>query len=227
MSPKPGQRARSLRCTTSSTGTVQNEHNDRCDDMLLRYLCSSYDFEEVASKTASAKTFAFYSTAATDCWTRDMNTSFYKRIWFRPRVMRDVATIDTSSSILGHPVNVPLFICPTGLAKMINPEGEKGLARAAKSTGIIEIVRSTSSHALSKLNPCSSSQQAQATPYPKSSPKPPTTPSSSNSTSTKTGPNPLKPSNKPPLWALKPSSSQSTPPVVVNGNPTSGSKSTK
>lgn len=101
---------------------------------------ASFDFEEVAARTASKKTFAFYSTAATDCWTRDMNNSMYKRIWFRPRVMRDVAEIDTSSSILGIPVKLPLFICPTGLAKMIHPDGEKGLARAAKSTGILEIV---------------------------------------------------------------------------------------
>ena len=99
-----------------------------------------YDFEAVAAKTASKKTYAFYSTAATDCWTRDMNNSMYKRIWFRPRVMKDVAVVDTASTILGIPVNLPLFICPTGLAKMIYPDGEKGLARAAKSTGILEIV---------------------------------------------------------------------------------------
>lgn len=70
-----------------------------------------------------------------------MNTSMYKRIWFRPRVLRDVASVSTKSSILGIPVEVPLFICPTGLAKMINPEGEKALARAAKATGILEIVK--------------------------------------------------------------------------------------
>lgn len=69
-----------------------------------------------------------------------MNQSMYKRIWFRPRVMRDVTNVDTSSSVLGHRVNVPLFICPTGLARMINPDGEKALGRAAKSSGIIEIV---------------------------------------------------------------------------------------
>lgn len=54
--------------------------------------------------------------------------------------MRDVAHIDTSSTILGVPVKVPLFICPSGLAKMIHPEGEKALARAAQSSGILEIV---------------------------------------------------------------------------------------
>lgn len=110
--------------------------------MIVVDVGNRYDFEDVAARTASAKTFAFYSTAATDCWTRDMNQSMYKRIWFRPRVMRDVTNVDTSTSILGHRVNVPLFICPTGLARMINPEGEKALGRAAKSAGIIEIVGS-------------------------------------------------------------------------------------
>lgn len=100
----------------------------------------SYDFEEIAATTASKKAYAFYSTAATDCWTKQANESMLKRIWFRPRVMKNVATVDTSSDIMGSPVKVPLFICPTGLAKLINPEAEKALARAAKSTGILEIV---------------------------------------------------------------------------------------
>lgn len=72
-----------------------------------------------------------------------MNHSMYKRIWFRPRVLRNVSTVDTSTKILGIPVRLPLFICPTGLAKMINPDAEKALARAAKSTGILEIVGNT------------------------------------------------------------------------------------
>jgi len=127
---------------TSNAGVSSNPAQAAPDSEKpeLHSIINSYDFEEVAARTASKKTYAFYSTAATDCWTRDMNESMYKRIWFRPRVLKDVAQIDTSSTILGHKVSVPLFICPTGLARMINPEAEKGLARAAKSTGIIEIV---------------------------------------------------------------------------------------
>lgn len=91
-----------------------------------------------------------------------MNSSMYKRIWFRPRVMKDVAEVDTSSSVQGIPVKVPLFVCPTGLAKMINPEGEKALARAAKSSGILEIVSHAAPQALhpmlirSAINECKS-----------------------------------------------------------------------
>lgn len=101
---------------------------------------SSYDFEEAVASHGPPKAYAFYSTAATDCWTRDQNEKMLKRIWFRPRVMRNVANMDTSSTILNYPVKFPLFICPMGLAKLINPEAEKGLARGAKASGILQIV---------------------------------------------------------------------------------------
>ncbi|EME83101.1 uncharacterized protein MYCFIDRAFT_51556 [Pseudocercospora fijiensis CIRAD86] len=116
------------------------------DKPPLHAIINADDFEEASLRTSSAKTHAFYSTAATDCWTRDKNREMLQRIWFRPRVMRDVAEVDTSSSILGIPVKVPLFICPSGLAKMINPEGEKALARAAKSSGILEIIPTNASY---------------------------------------------------------------------------------
>ncbi|TKA73506.1 hypothetical protein B0A55_05501 [Friedmanniomyces simplex] len=112
----------------------------------LHSIINSYDFEAVAARTASKKTYAFYSTAATDCWSRDMNESMYKRIWFRPRVLHDVSQIDTSTTILGNKVNMPVFICPTGLARMIHPEAEKALGRAAKATGIIEVLSTSASH---------------------------------------------------------------------------------
>ncbi|KAF3021115.1 Cytochrome b5 domain-containing protein 1 [Neopestalotiopsis sp. 37M] len=117
----------------------------------LHTLINLYDFDHVAADSAPKKAYAFYSTAATDCWTKEANESMLKRIWFRPRVMRDVTTIDTSSTILGVPVSFPLFICPTGLAKLINPEAEKALARGAASTGILEVVSSSASHPLEDI----------------------------------------------------------------------------
>lgn len=36
------------------------------------------------------------------------NRSAYQRIWFRPRVLRDVTNVDYSSTILGMPVSLEL-----------------------------------------------------------------------------------------------------------------------
>lgn len=54
--------------------------------------------------------------------------------------MKDVTNVDMSTTMLGIPISMPLFICPTGVTRLISSEAEKGLARAAKSMGILEIV---------------------------------------------------------------------------------------
>ncbi|KAL4913984.1 FMN-dependent dehydrogenase-domain-containing protein [Aspergillus aurantiobrunneus] len=117
----------------------------------LQSLINSHDFERAAAASAPTKAYTFYSTADTDCWTRDANESMLKRIWFRPRVMRDVTQVDTSSTMLGMPMSMPLFICPTGVARLIHQDAEKGLARAAKSTGILEIISTNSGHPLEEI----------------------------------------------------------------------------
>lgn len=63
-----------------------------------------------------------------------------KRIWFRPRVMKDVSNVDMTTSVLGTPLKFPLFICPMGLAKLINPDAEKGLARGASASLCLRLV---------------------------------------------------------------------------------------
>ena len=65
----------------------------------LESVINANDFEEIAERTVSKKTWAFYSSADTDCFTRDRNKSFFGRIWFRPRLLRDVRSVDTSTKI--------------------------------------------------------------------------------------------------------------------------------
>lgn len=107
----------------------------------LETLINSHDFEHVASRTASKKTWAFYSSAATDLITRDANKSCFDRIWFRPRVLRNVRSVDTKSKILGVDLSMPLFVSPAAMAKLIHQDGERAIARACESRGIMQGVR--------------------------------------------------------------------------------------
>lgn len=107
----------------------------------LHTLINSHDFQVVASKTANAKTWAFYSSAATDLITRDANKSYFDRIWFRPRVLRNVREVDTRTTILGVDSRLPLFVSPAAMAKLIHPDGECAIARACESRGIMQGVR--------------------------------------------------------------------------------------
>lgn len=104
----------------------------------LHTLINAHDFEVVASKTASKKTWAFYSSAATDLITRDANKSCFDRIWFRPRVLRNVRAVDARTKILGGEFNLPLFVSPAAMAKLIHPEGECAIARACEKKGIMQ-----------------------------------------------------------------------------------------
>ena len=104
----------------------------------LETLINAHDFQVVASKTASSKTWAFYSSACTDLLTRDANKSSFDRIWFRPRVLRNVREVNTKTTILGLNNSLPLFVSPAAMAKLIHPDGECAIARACESKGIMQ-----------------------------------------------------------------------------------------
>lgn len=117
----------------------------------LETVINALDFERIAERTISKKTWAFYSSADTDCYTRDRNKEFFSRIWWRPRLLRDVRTVDTSSQILGHDVGLPLFVSPAAMARMVHPEGEKDIARGCIANRIPQGVSTNASFPIDEI----------------------------------------------------------------------------
>lgn len=111
-------------------------------------ILSAYDFEIAAQKILSPKAWAFYSSAATDLISVKANKALYDRIWFRPRLLRDVTTVNTSSKISGIDSSLPFFIAPCAMAKLGHNEGELGIARACYEKGIIQCVISPHLHTI-------------------------------------------------------------------------------
>jgi L-lactate dehydrogenase (cytochrome) len=70
---------------------------------------------------------------------------------FRPRVLINISKIDTSTTVLGLPSSVPIFIAPAALAKLGNPEGEVNLTRGAGTAGIIQVMSTNASNSLEEL----------------------------------------------------------------------------
>jgi L-lactate dehydrogenase (cytochrome) len=60
----------------------------------------------------------------------------YARVEFQPRVLQDVSTVDTSTTILGRPSALPLVFAPTGFTRLMHTDGEPAVARVAARTGI-------------------------------------------------------------------------------------------
>jgi len=63
---------------------------------------------------------------------------------FRPRVLRDVSKVVTSTSLLGHPLRIPVVLPPIGSLQAITPEGAVAVARATEAFGTICFVSSVS-----------------------------------------------------------------------------------
>lgn len=68
------------------------------------------------------------------------NTNAYQRVWFRPRILRDVTNVDYSTEILGFKSSMPIYITATALGKLGHPEGEVALTRAAAKHDIIQMI---------------------------------------------------------------------------------------
>jgi L-lactate dehydrogenase (cytochrome) len=60
----------------------------------------------------------------------------FSRVEFRPSVLVDVSTVDTSTTILGQASALPLALSPTGFTRMMHAAGEPAVARAAGAAGI-------------------------------------------------------------------------------------------
>lgn len=63
------------------------------------------------------------------------NVEAWARLKLRPRVLRGVEAADTSTTALGAPLAMPLFIAPNGRATRYHPDGEAAVLTAARAQG--------------------------------------------------------------------------------------------
>ena len=101
----------------------------------LNAILSTYDFEDAAREFLSKKAWAFYSSAATDLISHMSNQSLFRRIWMRPRLLQNVRTVSTKTTVLGATFNLPVIAAPVALARLADPSGEKGIACAVAKKG--------------------------------------------------------------------------------------------
>src|SRR5438046_8178759 len=61
-------------------------------------------------------------------------------IAFRPRVLRDVSKIDTTSTLFGRPVRLPLMLAPIGSIETFADGGGATAARASEEFGVPQML---------------------------------------------------------------------------------------
>jgi 4-hydroxymandelate oxidase len=105
--------------------------------------------EDQARALLDAGAFDYIAGGADDEVTLGDNVAAWKRLRLRPKVLRDVSSVDTSSSILGTPVACPIGIAPTAFHRLAHPDGEEASAQGAFEAGALMVLstRATASAA--------------------------------------------------------------------------------
>lgn len=97
----------------------------------LSRAASVRDLRLIARKRLPRGVFDYIDGGAEDELTLRRNAEAFRRLEFRPRVLRDVGEVDISTTLLGRPLPVPLVLAPTGFTRIASPGGELDVARAA------------------------------------------------------------------------------------------------
>ena len=113
----------------------------------LSRAASVVDLREMARRRLPAGVFDYIDGAAEDELTMERNAAAFDQWEFVPRVLRDVSALDTSVELLGRRHLLPLALSPTGFTRIVCPDGELAVARAAARKGI--------AYSLSTLSTCS------------------------------------------------------------------------
>jgi L-lactate dehydrogenase (cytochrome) len=114
------------------------------------------DLRRVARRRTPRSVFDYTDGAADDELSLRRARALFRSIEFSPRVLHDVATVDTSTPMLGSPSTQPFAFAPTGFTRMMHHEGESAVARVAGRRGI--------PYALSTLGTTSIERVAEAAP---------------------------------------------------------------
>lgn len=115
------------------------------------------DVERLARRRLPRMIFDFVQGGAEDETTVAANRAAFARYALLPRVMRDVAERDQSTTVLGQPVSSPILLAPVGLTGLAEPrQRERAVAAAAARKAIVYAVSSSASTSISDVAAASS-----------------------------------------------------------------------
>jgi len=94
------------------------------------------DLRLIAKDRLPSGIFDYIDGGAEDEKTLARNTEVFDRYLFVPRVLRDMSSIDTSTTLFGQKLEMPLIFSPTGFTRIAHSQGELAVARVAARHGL-------------------------------------------------------------------------------------------
>jgi isopentenyl diphosphate isomerase/L-lactate dehydrogenase-like FMN-dependent dehydrogenase len=103
------------------------------------------DFEAAARERLDPGPYGYIAGGAGDEHTLRENRAAFARWELRPRVLVDISSASTTTTVLGTEVALPVLVAPTAFQRLADPDGELATARAAAAAGSIMILSTLSS----------------------------------------------------------------------------------
>ncbi|MFJ6381728.1 alpha-hydroxy acid oxidase [Kitasatospora sp. NPDC092039] len=79
------------------------------------------------------------------------NLASFEQLHLVPRVLRDVADCATASPLLGREAAAPVAVAPMAYHRLVHPDGELAVARAARDAGVPFVTGTLSSYPLEEI----------------------------------------------------------------------------
>ncbi|MBD7907311.1 alpha-hydroxy-acid oxidizing protein [Sporosarcina gallistercoris] len=113
------------------------------------------EFESLLERKAFEKirseAFDYIARGAGSEATMQENLLAFSKWKIRPRVLRNVAEIDMSSTLFDQKLSMPVLFAPIGVQRIAHPEGELASARAAKELNVPLVVSSAASYSMEDI----------------------------------------------------------------------------
>ncbi|MCU1479387.1 MAG: FMN-dependent alpha-hydroxy acid dehydrogenase [Subtercola sp.] len=109
------------------------------------------DFERAAEAIWAPGPRAFIQEGAGAGRSIAANLAAHTRWALRSRVLVDVSRIDTSTTVLGHEVSMPVLVGPSGLHILSHAEAEVGTAIGARDADTVMVLSAGSSRSLEEV----------------------------------------------------------------------------
>jgi isopentenyl diphosphate isomerase/L-lactate dehydrogenase-like FMN-dependent dehydrogenase len=104
---------------------------------VIEELINVADFERVAAEKLDAGTAAYFFGGAGDELTLRENVLAWRRWRLRPRALAGLGEWSTAAEVLGTGVTAPILVAPVAYQRLVDDEGEVGMARAAADFGTV------------------------------------------------------------------------------------------
>jgi isopentenyl diphosphate isomerase/L-lactate dehydrogenase-like FMN-dependent dehydrogenase len=130
--------ARFAQFLAASPLMADRRYSERVDPLLAP--ANVFDFAKLAKAKMDPLAWDYVDEASEDEGSLQANRTGFGHLILRPHFLdRDVSKVDISTTLFGHKLAQPLFLCPTGGKNCVMPAGEKEAALGAGSSGAMMI----------------------------------------------------------------------------------------